>query len=122
VANARGATPVSPAPSKPDLTAPAPSSLATAPAVPAPRPKEKRRIYTWIAAGVAAVAVGAGAYYGSSAQKKSDDLLGGVHTSEEATALARDADDAAKKANVLYGVGAAAAAAGVTLFFVEGRF
>jgi hypothetical protein len=66
--------------------------------------------------------MGAGAYYGMTAQQKSDDLRGGYHTAGEATALAQDAESAARNANVFYGIAAGAAAAGVTLFFVEGRF
>jgi hypothetical protein len=57
------------------------------------------------------------------AQQKSDQLRDGTYwTAGEATALAEDAKSAQKNANVLYGVAAGAAAAGVTLFFVEGRF
>ena len=60
-------------------------------------------------------------YYGMDAQKKSDELLDG-QPHDDAAALAEGAESSQKKANVMYGVAAAAGAAGATLFFVEGRF
>jgi hypothetical protein len=103
-----------------DLSAPAPSPIA-APSPP-PAVREHRRVWTWVAAGAAIVAAGAGAYFGNVARQKSDDLTGSVHDSATATALAQDARSASRTANVLYGVAAGAAAAGATLFVVEGRF
>jgi tetratricopeptide (TPR) repeat protein len=108
----------------PDLTPPVPlpAPLALAPVTPAPPHPEGRRVWTWVAAGAAVAAAAAGAYYGVTAQQKSDALLGSVHPSDEASALATDAQAASRNANILYGVAAGAAAAGVTLFFVEGKF
>lgn len=110
---------------KPDLSAPAPGPAAadlSAPAPPPPAPG-KRRVWTWVAAGAAVVAVGAGAYYGTAARRSSDELRDGTfRTSADASALAEDAETAQRNANVLYGIAAGAAVAGVTLFVVEGSF
>ncbi|HTN51107.1 MAG TPA: PEGA domain-containing protein [Anaeromyxobacter sp.] len=114
-----------PPPAAPDLSArpPAPpDAAAPPPAKPPPEPPKARgRLYTWIAAGVAVAAVGAGAYFGVAAKQQSDKLLdGNVHP--DADQIAKDAKAKAHTANVLYAVGAAAGVAGVTLFFVEGSF
>ena len=115
----------SPGAPKPDLSAPAPDPLTAdlpPPGKPAP-PPGKHRVWTWVATGAAVAAAGAGAYYAVSAQQKSDQLRDGTYRpAGDATALAEDAESAARNANVLYGIAAGAAAAGVTLFFVEGRF
>ena len=67
------------------------------------------------AAGVAAVA------YGAAASRQAETLRDGtVHS--DAAALASGAQSKATTANVLYGISGVAAAAGVTLFFVEGTF
>jgi len=113
----------------PDLAAkpPAAASQATStapPPKPAPAPQVKKsRTWTWVAAGVTGVALGTAAYYGMHAKSKNDELLNGtVHTGGKAEELASDAQSSAKKANIMYGVAAAGAAAGATLFFVEGSF
>jgi hypothetical protein len=68
-------------------------------------------------------AVGVAVAQGVQAKDLSSQLKDGtVRPAAEADALARDATSKAKNANVLYGVGAAAAAAGTTLFILEGRF
>jgi hypothetical protein len=82
-------------------------------------PGEKRRFYTWIAAGTAVVAVAAGGYYGWSAQQAESALHAG---DGDPNANASDATSRARRANVLYVVAGSAAAAGVTLFFVETKF
>jgi hypothetical protein len=78
-------------------------------------------VYTWVAAGTAVAAVSAGLWFGAAADRKRDTLLDG-QTHEDAASLARDAKSKARTANVLYGIAGAAGAAGVTLFFVEGKF
>jgi hypothetical protein len=102
----------------PDLS-PRPPSPLTPP--PPERPQAKRRVYTWVAAGTAAAAVAAGAYFGAAAKQKSDQLRDGTARTA-ADGLAADARSKARTANVLYGLAGAAGVAGVTLFFVEGRF
>jgi hypothetical protein len=111
--------PRGPAAAKPDLSA-RPLAETLPPAAPE-RPREKRRVYTWVAAGTAVAAATAGAYLGYTARQKSDALLDG-NAHPDARSLARDAESRARAANVLYAVSGAAAAAGATLFLVEGRF
>jgi hypothetical protein len=123
---APGAAGVAPAAA---LAAPAAVDLAPRPAVssllgPSPepsRPAAKRRVYTWVAAGMATAAGLAGAWMGVAAKRQQDRLLDGS-PHPDAAALARDAQRKATAANVLYGLSGVAAAAGVTLFYVEGRF
>jgi len=109
---------------KPDLKAPPPAA-----AVPPPPPPvlkqapQKRRVYTWIAAGTAAAALAAGAYFGWSASQDEDALQSmSDPNGAEAQKYASSAESNAHKANVLYAVAGGAAAAGVTLFFVERKF
>jgi hypothetical protein len=84
-------------------------------------PPAKGRVYTWIAAGVAVAAGAAGVAYGVAARNQSATLLDGtVHA--DAASLASGAQSKATTANVLYGIAGVAAAAGVTLYFVEGTF
>ncbi|HEU4383516.1 MAG TPA: PEGA domain-containing protein [Anaeromyxobacteraceae bacterium] len=97
---------------------PAPAA-ATAP-TPAPKPVEKGgKLWTWVAGGVAVAAAGAGVYYGVQAQEASDKLMSGSGDPQQNY---DDAKSKSKTANILYGVAAAAGAAGVTLFFLEGSF
>jgi hypothetical protein len=110
----------------PDLSArpvarPPASAPAEAPSPPAPPAGKRGRRYTWVAAGTAVAAAGAAAYYGMAARERSDTLLDGTPRAD-ADALSRDARSRARTANVLWSVSGAAAAAGITLFFVEGRF
>jgi len=117
------------APAAPDL-APRPPEAKASPALPpappaqgAPGAKGSSRLWTWVAAGAGAAALAAGAYYGATAQRKSDELRDGtVRTGAENEALRADAKSAARRANVLYVAAGAAGAGGVALFFVEGRF
>lgn len=79
-----------------------------------------RRLWTWVAGGAAVAAVAAGVGFGLAANGASDELRGSVHDAATAQQLADTASSRARTANVLYGVAAAAAAAGVTLYFLEG--
>jgi hypothetical protein len=108
---------------KPDLTV-APPAAGEAPAAPAaPRGPERRRVYTWVAAGTAVAAVVAGAYFGTQASGDEDALRAmATPDGDAAERYASGARSNARKANVLYALGGGAAAAGVTLFFVEKRF
>jgi len=122
--------PATPAPvpltgSLPAELAPAPSAAET-PLVPREgemaRAQGRRRVYTWVAAGAAVVAAGAGLYYGIQAHNASNDLNSmTVPNGARAQDLANSASSRARTANILYGVAGAAAAAGVTLYFLEGR-
>jgi hypothetical protein len=118
------ARPASPQPAPPDARpdlSPRLPAPALPPAAPPPPPAARSRVWTWVAAGTAVAAAGAGAYFGVTARQKSQQLTDGtVHSN--AAALASDAKRSAQRANVAYGIAAAAGAAGVTLFFVEGRF
>jgi hypothetical protein len=74
-----------------------------------------------VAGGVAVGAVAAGGYFGWVARDRRNALRQGG-TTAQLDELARQQKDAARSANVLYGIAGAAGTAGVTLFFVEGRF
>ena len=114
------------APAAPDLAASPPPAASTvplataeAPATPSARP----RVYTWIAAGATAAAVATGAYFGWSARQDEDALKSmSAPSGSDAQRYASSAESNARKANTMYAVAGAAAAAGVTLFFVEGKF
>jgi tetratricopeptide (TPR) repeat protein len=121
-ATAVPAPPPAPHSPPPDLTArPAgPPEWVASSSAPVP-PPSRRRVYTWVAAGVAAAAGAAGVAYGVAARSQADKLRDGtVHA--DAAALASGARSKATTANVLYGISGVAAAAGVSLFFVEGKF
>jgi PEGA domain-containing protein/tetratricopeptide repeat protein len=107
-----------------DLRVEPPASAPPAPilAASAAPPKERKRVYTWVAAGTAVAAAAAGAYFGWSAQQDADKVDGIVNDGAQAQQAASDAQSKAHTANVLYAVSGAAAAAGITLFFVEGKF
>lgn len=105
----------------------APGSKITAPALtlspePPRPPARKGRLWTWVAAGVAVAAAGAGAYYGASAKSASDKLVSGNYVQPQIQQLRDDARSKSRTANVLYGVAGAAGAGGVALFFLEGSF
>jgi len=101
---------------------PEPSPLQP-PRPPPPGPTEKRRVYTWVAVGAAAAAGIAGVVLGSQANSENRKIVDGtIRTTEQITAMESSRDKKARTANVLYGVAGAAAAAGVTLFFIEGSF
>jgi tetratricopeptide (TPR) repeat protein len=96
-------------------------------AVPLPPPPaaapEKRRVYTWIAAGTAAAAAAVGGYFGYAAKRDEDALAGMTDPNgSDAQRYASGAESNAHKANVMYAIAGGAAAAGLTLFFVEKRF
>ena len=74
-----------------------------------------------MAAGAAVAAGAAGVYMGSAAKAQENKLHdGSIHP--DAAALASDAKNKAKTANLLYGIAGVAAAASVTLYFVEVKF
>jgi len=95
-----------------------PAPAATAAAQPSPR----GRTWTWVAAGAAGAAAAGAVSLGLLARADSQELLARPHERAEAQALHDSARGKSRAANVLYGVAGVAAAAGVTLFFVEGSF
>jgi tetratricopeptide (TPR) repeat protein len=102
--------------------------LAPAPvAAPAPTQVQeeagsRRRTWTWVAAGAAGAAAAGAVTLGLMARSDSRELLARPHERSEAQSLHDSARGKSRTANVLYGVAGVAAAAGVTLFFVEGSF
>ena len=110
-----------------DLTV---AGAAAAPAAPAldlrtgnaPDARPRPRRWTWVAAGVAGAALAVAIAYGVAASSASNDLRSREHDGATAQRLADTAASRSRTANVLYGVAAGAGAAGLTLFFVEGRF
>ncbi len=130
---ARVAAPVPPGPA-PDLKVAPPKASAVGTQVPAEKPATKRRVYTWIAAGTAVAAIAAGAYFGIQARRderavQNSTALPSDATNEQRQAHQaeldknrRDAQSNARTANILYAVGAGAAAATVPLFFWETKF
>jgi tetratricopeptide (TPR) repeat protein len=112
----------SPAPA-PDLAAKPPATSPAAPLAPPPPPRQRRHLPAWIAAGTAAVALGAGMWFGASARAdaRAIDAMP-APDAKEASRLADSAQSKKRTANVLYGVAAGAAAAGATLYVLEARF
>lgn len=107
----------------PPVAAPLAAVDVSSTAVPAPvAPPPKGRLWTWVAAGVAGAAVATGVGFGVSAKSAGSELLGSKHDAAKATALRDQAVSNSGTANVLYGVAGVAGAAGVALFFIEGRF
>lgn len=124
VAKPAAPIPQVPLPPPPDLRpkpppAPGPGAATKASV---PRPAERKRVYTWIAAGTAVAAAAAGGYFGWSARQDANAVDGVVNDGARSGRLAKDAESKARTANILYAASGAAAAAGVTLFFVEKRF
>ena len=122
-AAARPAPDLSPPPPPPPAAAAVALATPPPPAAPPPSGWTTRRILAWATSVAAVAAVGAAVTYGVQAQSLSSQLKDGTaRPAADADAIARDAKSNAKTANVLYVVGGAAAAAGITLFIVEGRF
>jgi len=88
----------------------------------AAQPSSRGRTWTWVAAGAAGAAAAGAVTLGLLARSDSRELLARPHERAEAQALHDSARGKSRTANVLYGVAGVAAAAGVTLFFVEGSF
>jgi hypothetical protein len=76
-----------------------------------------------VAAGTAAAAVVAGAVLGMQASSENEKINDGtIRTADQIKAIESSRDRKSRTATAFYGVAGAAAAAGVTLFFIEGRF
>ncbi|WP_242361609.1 MULTISPECIES: PEGA domain-containing protein [Anaeromyxobacter] len=98
-------------------------SLGVGASAAAAQPREKRRIYTWIAAGTAVAAAATGGYFGWSA-RQAESAIDGMSQANGAVATGHvsDATSRAHRANTMFVVAGSAAAASVTLFFVEKKF
>ena len=99
-----------------------------APAPPPTAPSHRKRLYTWIVGGVGVAALAAALGTGVASQLDYNDLSSKCtgNTCDPATvANAQSKINSGKKlavaTDVLWPIGAAAVAAGVVLFFVEGR-
>lgn len=110
-----------PPPTLPTPAVQAPAPAITQPAAPEPL-RERKRTWTWVAAAASGVALAAAGGMGLWAQRDSKALVADYHEQARAQELHDGALQKSQAANVLYGVAGVAAAAGVTLFFVEGRF
>jgi hypothetical protein len=100
---------------------PAASTPAEPAAEPATAPK---RVWTWVALGVAGAAAIGGGVAGGIALKRETELRDACDGASCDPALEEDGDairPAALAADVLFGVAAAAAVTGIILFFAEGR-
>jgi tetratricopeptide (TPR) repeat protein len=83
---------------------------------------QKARRWTWVAAGGAAAALGTGLVLGYLSSKRSDDMRSSVHDQATVTRLRDQSISYRRTGNVFLGVAGVLGAAGVTLYFVEGRF
>ena len=87
---------------------------------PAPTPGRKR-IWTWVAAGTAAVALGGAIGLSVSARADNDAYFEPATSAEDGASLESSGRAKALGSNILYGLAGAAAATSVILFFMEGR-
>jgi tetratricopeptide (TPR) repeat protein len=97
--------------------APEASTQTEAAVAPAPR----RRLFTFVAGGLALAGLGTGIALGVVSANASATLHAEPHPQAEATALVNTATSTAIGANVAYGVAGAAAITAVILFIVEGK-
>lgn len=107
----------SPPPSRASTPRPAPQAASQAP-VPASAPGH-RRLWTWVAAGGAAVALGIGAGFGARAKSTQSSLSGSLHPGAEVQGLQESQMSDAHKANALFIAGGVLGAATAALFVLE---
>ena len=82
---------------------------------PAPPAAPKRRVWTWVAAGTGAALLGVGGYFHWDAAEATREINRGVQSLDRR-------EQSRTLMGVFYGVGAAALAGGVVLYFVEPGF
>jgi len=106
-----------PPPAKED----APSRAAPAPAVEAPPvpPGERGRVFTWVAAGGAGLALAAGTLFGMQAKSTNSSITGSQHERAELDKLKADLKSQAGKANLAFAAGAGLAVLTATLFILK---
>jgi tetratricopeptide (TPR) repeat protein len=110
-------------PLKPKTLAMRPALAASPPQVESalkPQQPPARRVATWVLAGTAVAAAGAGVGLMLGAQGASNELLARPHPRAEADALVARTQGFSLGSNIAYGVAGAAAVTAVILFFVEG--
>ncbi len=93
-----------------------PPTLLAAP----PPPAARSRVATWIFAGTAVAAAGAGVGLMLGAQGASNELLARQHPRAEADRLVSQTQSLSLASNIAYGAAGAAAVTAIILFFVEG--
>ena len=108
VATATGPAPLG---ERPAARPPAELKAAVSPLPPA-RPPEPAasgapaRLWTWVAAGGAVLALGGGAYFGSQSKSTADSISGSEHPGAQVSQLSSDVKSQAQTGNLLLGVGA----------------
>jgi hypothetical protein len=93
-------------------------ALVTPPKDPGP-PKEPGRLWTWVAAGAAVVAIGSGVAFGLQSKSTADSISGSAHSGAEVSQMNDDLASQAHKANLLIGVGAGLAAVSAAFFVLH---
>lgn len=130
VVKAAEAAPVEPAPTSDDQqlalaqrsgrTQLPKSATATAPPAQKSAPEQPRqRVFTWVAAGGAAVAVGIGAGLGARANSTKSSLQQSTHSGAEVVALQTDEQADARHANAAFAAAAVLAVVAATFFVIE---
>ena len=97
--------------------APSAASSATPAPRPAPAPASGGRVFTWVAAGGAALAFGGAAFFGSKSSSAKSDLQNNPHPTTQVAQLQDDQVSNAQRANLLF-VAAGVLAAVTAAFFI----
>lgn len=106
-----------PAPESPRAASEVPlPALSTEP--PAPRPG-KPRVFTWVAAGGAALALGLGGVYGLQSKSTASQIESGAHSRSEVDKLQGDLRSQAGRANLLFVAGGVLAATAGAFYVLE---
>jgi tetratricopeptide (TPR) repeat protein len=93
-------------------------AIVTQPKGPGP-PQEPARVWTWVAAGAAVVAIGGGLAFGLQSKSTGDSISGSGHTGAEVSQMNDDLASQAHKANLLIGVGVGLAAVSAAFFVLH---
>lgn len=116
---------VAKAPASPEAVGEPPGAMAltqSRPLLEKPAAAPGTRVWTWVSAGAAGVALASAAYFGFSANADRDSFMSNPdRTREDADRLSAGALANASRANLAYGIAGAAGGAAVALFFIEGR-
>lgn len=114
-------TPAPVAPTGAIVSKPVPATQPkTAPAVAiVTPPKDPARVWTWVAAGAAVVAIGGGFAFGLQSKSTGDSISGSGHSGAEVSQMNDDLASQAHKANLLIGVGVGLAAVSAAFFVLH---